>query len=91
MFSSDRLLHKGYYRKGSVEKISGSESQGARREDGLAVNRATRKVTLTLKLTTTQDNTEIFVETYTKSQYQSCQQIPHSYTVTRHTMADYVP
>jgi hypothetical protein len=29
------MLHKGYDRKGSVEKISGRESQGAWREDEL--------------------------------------------------------
>jgi hypothetical protein len=29
------MLHKDYYRKGSVEKISGRESQGAWRQDEL--------------------------------------------------------
>jgi hypothetical protein len=29
IFSSERRLHKEYYRKGSVEKIFGRESQGA--------------------------------------------------------------
>jgi hypothetical protein len=29
IFSSERMLYKDYYRKGSVEKISGRESQGA--------------------------------------------------------------
>jgi hypothetical protein len=29
------MLHKDYYRKGSVEKISDRESQGARRQDEL--------------------------------------------------------
>jgi hypothetical protein len=34
IFSSERILHKNYYRKGSVEKgISGRESQGAWRPD----------------------------------------------------------
>jgi hypothetical protein len=37
IFSSERMLHKDYYRKGSVEKkiISGRESQGAWRQDDL--------------------------------------------------------
>jgi hypothetical protein len=29
------MLHKDYYRKGSVEKISGPSSQEAWREDGM--------------------------------------------------------
>jgi hypothetical protein len=29
VFSSERMLHKDYYRKSSVEKISGRGSQGA--------------------------------------------------------------
>jgi hypothetical protein len=29
------MLHKGYYRKGSVEKISGRDPQGAWRQDEL--------------------------------------------------------
>jgi hypothetical protein len=29
IFSSERMLHKDYYRKGSVEKISGRGSQEA--------------------------------------------------------------
>jgi hypothetical protein len=29
IFSSERILHKAYCRKGSVEKISGRGSQGA--------------------------------------------------------------
>jgi hypothetical protein len=29
IFSSERMLHKDYYRKGSVEKLTGRESQGA--------------------------------------------------------------
>jgi hypothetical protein len=28
IFSSERVLHEDYYRKGSVEKISGRGSQG---------------------------------------------------------------
>jgi hypothetical protein len=36
IFSSERMLHKDYYRKGSVEKkISGRESQGAWGQDEL--------------------------------------------------------
>jgi hypothetical protein len=36
IFSSERILHKYYYRKSSVEKkISGRESQGAWRQDEL--------------------------------------------------------
>jgi hypothetical protein len=35
-FSSERMLHKDYYRKGSVGKnIPGRESQGAWRQDEL--------------------------------------------------------
>jgi hypothetical protein len=34
-FSSERMLHKDYDRKDSVEKISGREPQGARRQDEL--------------------------------------------------------
>jgi hypothetical protein len=33
IFSSKTILYKDYYRKGSVEKISGRESQGAWRQD----------------------------------------------------------
>jgi hypothetical protein len=33
--SSDRMLHKDYDRKGSVEKIVGRESQEPRRQDEL--------------------------------------------------------
>jgi hypothetical protein len=32
-FTSERMLHKDYYRKGSVEKSSGRGSQGAYRQD----------------------------------------------------------
>jgi hypothetical protein len=36
IFSSERMLHKNYYRKGSVEKkISGRDPQGAWRQDEL--------------------------------------------------------
>jgi hypothetical protein len=36
IFSSERVLHKDYDRKGSVEKkVSGRESQGTRRQDEL--------------------------------------------------------
>jgi hypothetical protein len=35
IFSSERMLRKGYYRKSSVEKISGRGSQGAWRQDEL--------------------------------------------------------
>jgi hypothetical protein len=36
IFSSERMLHKDYYRKGSVEqKIPGRGSQGASRQDEL--------------------------------------------------------
>jgi hypothetical protein len=36
IFSSERMLHKDYYRKSSVEKkISGRESQGALRRNEL--------------------------------------------------------
>jgi hypothetical protein len=36
IFSSEGMLHKGYYRRSSVEKInSGRESQGAWRQDKL--------------------------------------------------------
>jgi hypothetical protein len=35
IFSSERMLHKDYYRKGSVEKTSGRESQGAWLQDEL--------------------------------------------------------
>jgi hypothetical protein len=34
-FSSERMLHKVYYRKDLVKKISGRESQGAWRQDEL--------------------------------------------------------
>jgi hypothetical protein len=34
-FSSERMLHKDYDLKGSVEKISGYEPQGAWRQDQL--------------------------------------------------------
>jgi hypothetical protein len=35
VLSSERKLHKDYDRKGSVEKVSGRESQGACRQDEL--------------------------------------------------------
>jgi hypothetical protein len=35
IFSSERMSYKGYDRKCSVEKISGRESQGARRQNEL--------------------------------------------------------
>jgi hypothetical protein len=35
IFSSERKLHKDYYRKSSVEKVSGRGSQGAWRQDEL--------------------------------------------------------
>jgi hypothetical protein len=33
IFSSERMLHEDYYRKGSVQKISGRVPQGAWRQD----------------------------------------------------------
>jgi hypothetical protein len=36
IFSSERMLHKNYDRKGSVEKISGRELQGAWSQDELS-------------------------------------------------------
>jgi hypothetical protein len=35
IFSSERMLHKANYRKGSVEKISGRESQGGWHQEEL--------------------------------------------------------
>jgi hypothetical protein len=35
IFSSERMLHKDYYRRSSVKKKSGRGSQGARRQDEL--------------------------------------------------------
>jgi hypothetical protein len=54
MFSSERILYKDYYSKGSVGgKISGRESPGASFQDKLTgwPSTASRKVTLTLILT----------------------------------------
>jgi hypothetical protein len=48
-FSSERMLHKDYDRKCSVEKISGSESQGAWCQDE-PIRGIPPVVTLTLKL-----------------------------------------
>jgi hypothetical protein len=39
IFSSERMLHKDYHRKGSVEKNPGGESQGAWRQDELIVGK----------------------------------------------------
>jgi hypothetical protein len=48
ILSSERMLHKDYYRKGSVEKkISGREPQGAWRQDEL-IGGKPPVVTLTL-------------------------------------------
>jgi hypothetical protein len=35
IFSSERAIHKDYYRKSSAEKVSGHGSQGAWRQDEL--------------------------------------------------------
>jgi hypothetical protein len=53
---SERTLHKDYYRKGSVEKISGCESQGALLQGELIGGKPhSRKVTLTLSGTRNQE------------------------------------